>query len=73
MQKAFDGYSYPTLYASYYLNTYQCKNLDTMNYTVDDDIFKEFQKFFLQCQPNQQETYDVSENYCTNPSLNEDF
>ena len=36
MQKSFDGYSYPSLYAQYYLNKYQDKNLDTMNYTIDD-------------------------------------
>lgn len=73
MQKAFDGYSYPSLYAQYYLNKYQDKNLDTMNYTIDDQVFDEFQKFFLQCQSTQQFTYNFSENYCTNPDLNGGF
>jgi len=44
-----------------------------MNYTINDEVFAEFQTFFLQCQPNQQNTYNQSYNYCTNNALNQFF
>ena len=64
------NYTYPLLYASYYLNRYPDQNLETMNYTIDDAVLEDFRNFVLQCQSKQQNVYDYFDKYCTNPLLN---